>query len=372
MAPLRVLMILGEPISNGGQEKFLINMLSHMDRDKIVFDVFSPFEIRNEKIAQTLRELGCEVTALGLSFTDSKKTNFTTGTNSFLNEKKYPIIHIHSGSTYELMKGAELARKSGAKRVIVHSHCGGFADLRYRVIRVLSYFPLLKYPTDYFACSHLAAKWKFPRPVIKKNKYKVIKNAIDLSVFKYDEELRRRYREELGLTDSLVLGNVGRFALQKNHMKLIEIFAAVLKQNPDARLLLIGEGVLFDEVMAKADELAVKDKIVYLGVRSDVAELMNAMDIFLLPSFFEGLPIVGVEAQATGLPVITSTGVTKELPIEDLAEYIALDEPAEVWAEYVLKSALKTRRDTSEEITAAGYEINSAAKALQEIYEGMI
>ena len=99
---------------------------------------------------------------------------------------------------------------------------------------------------------------------------------------------------------------------------------------------------------------------------------MNAMDVFVLPSFFEGLPIVGVEAQATGLPVVTSTGVTRELPIEDLAEYVELDAAGEVWAEYILKSALLERRDTAAEITEAGYEINSAAKALQETYEGMI
>lgn len=365
-------MILGEPIANGGQEKFLLNMLSHMDRERVVFDIFSPFEIENEKTAEAFRELGCEVTALALSFTDNKKANFTAGTESFLDENKYPIIHIHSGSTYELMKGAELARKSGAKRVIVHSHCGGFADLRYRVIKAMSYFPLLDYPTDYFACSHLAAAWKFPRPVIKKKKYTVIKNAVDLSVFKFDSELRQKYRRELGLSDNLVLGHIGRFALQKNHLKLIDIFDAVLKQRPDARLLLAGEGETFDQTMQKADCLGIKDKIIYLGVRSDVAALMNAMDVFVLPSFFEGLPIVGVEAQATGLPVVTSTGVTRELPIEDLAEYVELDAAGEVWAEYILKSALLERRDTAAEITEAGYEINSAAKALQETYEGMI
>ncbi len=372
MAPLRVLMILGEPIANGGQEKFLLNMLSHMDRGSVMFDVFSPFCIENEATAAAFRDLGCVVTALGLSFTENKKSNFTEGTERFLKDNKYSIVHIHSGSTYELMKGAELARAAGARRVIIHSHCGGFADLRYRIIRLISFLPMLKYPTDYFACSHLAAKWKFPSPIIKSGKYTVVKNAVDLSVFRYDEQLRQSYREELGLTDKLVLGHIGRFALQKNHIKLMEIFAAVLKQRQDARLLLVGEGETFEQAMQKAAELGVKDKIIYLGIRSDVAALMNAMDVFVLPSFFEGLPIVGVEAQATGLPVVTSTGVTRELPIESLADYVELESSADAWAKRVIKASGTVRRSTADEITEAGYEITSAAWALQKTYEEMV
>ncbi len=372
MAAIKVLALLGEPIANGGQEKFLLNMLSHFNRERVSFDIYSPFGIESAKTAEEFKSLGCEVFADSYSFTSNKNKGFSAGVSAFLKSRKYNIIHIHSGSTYALMAGAKIARKSGAKRVIVHSHCGGFTDIRYRIIRALSFFPLLSYPTDYFACSLLAAKWKFPWPIIKSNRYTVIKNAVDLSVFKYDVKTRSEYRRELGLEDKLVLGHVGRFALQKNHSLLLDIFSDVLKNNENARLLLVGEGELLEDTMQKAELLGVREKIVYLGVRRDVPAIMNAMDVFVLPSFFEGLPIVGVEAQATGLPVITSTGVTRELPIAPLSSYIPLDAPLSEWSSAILAAAAKPRENTAEAIASAGYEIHSAATALQKLYEEMV
>lgn len=371
MYPVKVLMLLGEPISSGGQEKFLLNMLHNIDRSRVVFDVFSPFGIENENTAKEFESLGSAVFAAGLSFTHNKNKNFKKAVKQFFKTHKYNIVHIHSGSTFALMKGSEIARKSGAKRVIVHSHCGGFVDLRYKIIHFISFLPLLHYPTDYFACSELAAKWKFPKPIINRHKYTVIKNAVDLKTFHFNEALRRQTRKELSTEDNLVLGHVGRFALQKNHSFLLDIFAEVLKLRNDARLVLAGDGETLDDTLLKAEKLGIRDKILYLGLRHDISALMNAFDLFILPSFFEGLPIVGVEAQATGLPVIASSGVTKELPIGSLAEYIPLSESAKLWAEKIVAASDYTRRDTCEEIKAAGYEITSAAAALQKKYEEM-
>ncbi|MBQ0083568.1 MAG: glycosyltransferase [Clostridiales bacterium] len=371
MEPIRILILLGEPISSGGQEKFLINMLSNFERDKVNFDIFTPYGATDKANTEKLLSLGARIFEEHYSCTENKNANFKKAVTKFFSCHSYPIVHIHSGSTYALMTGSKIARKSGAKRVIVHSHCGGFANLKYRVIKAISFFPLLRYPTDYFACSALAADWKFPKPIIKQKKYRIINNAIDLSKMNYSPALREETRRELGFRDEFVIGHVGRFTVQKNHEFLIDIFASIAKKREDARLVLVGSGALKDKILEKVNALGLTDKVLYLGLRTDIAALMNAFDVFVLPSFFEGLPIVGVEAQATGLPIVTSTGVTRELPIEDLAEYIPLSAGADVWADKILDLPREPRRDTAEEMTQAGYELKSAALRLQKFYEEM-
>lgn len=370
---LRVLQIFGEPFSNGGQESFIMNMYRHIDRTRVQFDFFSPFQLINESMRDEIISLGGKISYAGFPFGPDNNNNFKNAVSAFFEEHKgeYNIVHIHSGSTYALMIGSKIARQSGVKHVIVHSHCGGFVNLKYRVIKFLSRHDLLTYPTDYFACSHLAARWKFPTPVIKKRKYTLIKNAVDVSRFRFDPEIREKYRREFGLEDNLVIGHTGRFAVQKNHSFLIDIFAALIRREPSARLVLVGTGELQDEIKEKVNTLGLTDKVQFLNIRRDVPEIMNMFDVFLLPSFFEGLPVVGVEAQATGLPVVTSTGVTPELPIEDLSTYIPLDDSPERWAEEIIRVSKLPRRNTTDEITACGYEINTSAGILQKLYEGM-
>ncbi len=371
MSALRVLQIFGEPFSNGGQDSYIMNMYRHLDRERVQFDFFTPFKIRNQAMQAEVESLGGHMTAADYPFGEDNNRYFREGVTAFLKEHPYEIVHIHSGSTYALMIGAKVARQCGARHVAVHSHCGGFVNLKYKIVRALSYVPLLKYPTDYFACSHLAARWKFPTPIIKKNRYTVLKNAVDTRVFRYDPAVREQYRADLGLADKLVVGHIGRFAVQKNHAYLLEIFAALAKKEPKAHLVLVGYGDLQEKTLARAEELGLSERMTFLGVRKDAAALMNAFDIFLLPSFFEGLPVVGVEAQATGLPVVTSTGVTPELPLEDLATYIPLTDTPEVWADTVLKAAKTPRRNTTDEMIACGYDVQIAANVMQKHYEEM-
>lgn len=371
MEPIRVLQIFGEPFSNGGQDSYLMNMYRHIDRTRVQFDFFTPFTIRVPATREEVESLGGHMWAAGHEFNVDNNRYFKEGVSAFFSQHRYDIVHIHSGSTYALMEGARLARKSGAKRVAVHSHCGGFVNLKYKIIRMLSWYPLQKYPTDYFACSHLAARWKFPAPIIEGGRYTVLKNAVDTRVMRYDPHLREQTRRALGVGDDLVIGHVGRFSQQKNHRYLLEVFAALLKKEPTARLLLAGEGVLLEETLAYAEELGVAQRVQYLGIRRDIPALMNAFDVFLLPSFFEGLPVVGIEAQAAGLPVVTSTGVTKELPLEDLVTYLPLSAGPEAWAGQVLDSAKMTRRDTAAAMAESGYDVRVAARIMQEKYEEM-
>lgn len=372
MEPIRVLQVCGEPFAGGGQESFLMNMYRHIDRTRVQFDFYTPFENRMPAMEQEILSLGGRVWVSGFPFGEDNRAYFRRGLSAFLREHRYAIVHIHSGSIYALAVGAKLARQSGADSVIVHSHCGGFANLRYRVARLATRRALLRYPTHYFACSHLAARWKFPPSVIRKGGYAVLNNAVDTAAWRYDPILRETTRRRLGLADKVVVGHVGRFALQKNHRFLIEVFHALAAVEPQARLVMVGEGELLDDVLEQVDRLGLEDKVHYLGVRQDVPALMNAFDLLLLPSFFEGLPIVGVEAQAAGLPVVTSTGVTRELPLEDLAVYLPLTDTAQQWAQAVWQVLTLPRRDTSAAIAAAGYDVAQAAAELQRRYERMI
>ena len=372
MEPIRVLQVCGEPFAGGGQESYLMNMYRHIDRERVQFDFYTPFENRDPRMQREVLSLGGRLWASGFPFGENKRSYFRRGLSAFLAEHSYPIVHIHSGSVYTLAAGAELARQSGADRVAVHSHCGGFDNLRYRMARLWTRQKLLTYPTRYFACSHLAARWKFPPSIIRQGKYTVLKNAVDTAALRYDPALRQATRLQLGLADKPTIGHVGRFALQKNHRFLIEAFHAFTELEPDAQLVLVGEGELVEETLAQVDALGLEDRVHYLGVRQDIPALMNAFDVLLLPSFFEGLPVVGVEAQAAGLPVVTSTGVTRELPLEELSTYLPLTDTAAQWARVVQRALTTPRRDTSAAMIACGYDVHTAAREMQKQYEEMM
>ena len=170
----------------------------------------------------------------------------------------------------------------------------------------------------------------------------------------------------------MVIGHVGRFEVQKNHKFILEVFQQLHRKNPESDLFLIGEGELRQECEQLAGKLRIQNSVHFLGLRSDIPELLNMMDLFLMPSFFEGLPVVGVEAQATGLPVYLSDNIARELPVKDLAFYLSLKDPAEQWAECILKNqTMFVRRNTTQEIKEQGYEIKAAARQLENYYLSM-
>lgn len=369
---IRVLEVFREPMANGGQESFLMNMYRNMDRKKVQLDFLTPFNCDNPDLKAEIESMGGQVFTYDHPFGENNNKVFRESVQDFLSRHPYPIVHIHSGSTYALMEGAKLAAEAEVPIRVVHSHCGGFKNLKYHVIKTLSIPYLLKYPTDYLACSDLAAEWKFPKSVIQDQRYTVIRNAVDTDRFRLDPALRKKTRELLGIPENTpVLGHVGRFSLQKNHSFLIDIFAAVHRKSPEAILLLAGAGELEPEIGDKVKTLGLEDSVMFLGLRKDIPALMNAMDVFVLPSFFEGLPVVGVEAQATGLPVITSTAVARELPLKELTQYIPLESSPEIWANAILKTVDESRlhrRNTTQEIAEAGYEIKAAARAFEQFY----
>lgn len=374
MAKTRILQIFGDPISYGGQEKFVYNIYKYMSGKDIIFDLFTPFYCNNDEIKKFIEERGGKIFHYDYQFKtfDENKKYFVKSLLDLLGKEKYNIVHIHSGSIFTLAFGAKIAKKSGAKNVIVHSHNSGIKNMKYRIMKAISNNVFLKNADYYFACSELAARFKYPKKILKNKNYQVINNGIDITKFKYDQKIRKNIRKELDCGNKIVIGHIGRFAPEKNHTFLLDVFEEYKKINNESMLVLIGVGALQETVKEKAIQLGIKNDVQFLGTTDKVNEYLNAMDIFVLPSLYEGLPIVGVEAEATGLPVISSVEVIKDLPIKELTNYYSLNNSAKDWAlkiDEIVKNTV--RKDVSDAIVDSNYEISNIAKKLEGFYESI-
>lgn len=223
--------------------------------------------------------------------------------------------------------------------------------------------PLLNAVTTVkIAPSQLAADYMFGR----RSDVTLLHNGVDLRVFRYDAESRVRIREEFSVEDNLIVGHVGRFYRQKNHKYLLEVFCEIRKRRPDARLLLIGIGELESEIRKWAEELQLEDAVIFAGRRFDIPQLLSAMDVFVFPSLYEGMPNAVVEAQATGLPCVIADTITPEADITGLVTYLPLEDP-EKWAQTALSVIAQERRNTHDMFLAQKYDIQSVAQKLMDL-----
>ena len=212
------------------------------------------------------------------------------------------------------------------------------------------------------APSDLAAEYTFGKAQVEAGNVNFLNNAVDLSVFRYDADARGRIRAEFSLEDKLVVGHIGRFNQQKNHAYLLEIFERIASMRPDARLMLVGKGELEGQIREKAEERGILDKIIFTGVRKDVPALLSAMDVFVFPSFYEGMPNTVIEAQATGLPAVISDTITKQADITGIVDYLPITLSPEEWAKRALIRADAERADTHPDFIKNKYDIQSTAK----------
>ena len=219
-------------------------------------------------------------------------------------------------------------------------------------------------------CSELAGRWLFGSKVYNQGKVYLLNNAIDLEKFKYNKKIRDKKRRELGISeDTLVIGHIGRFVEQKNHRFLIEIFNEIHKKENNTILVLAGQGPLMNEIKEKVNCLHLENNVKFLGQRNDANELYQAFDVFLLPSLYEGLPVVGVEAQATGLLCFFSDDMTKETKILDSTVFMSLNQKPDYWADTILKYQYNyIRKNTVNEISNNNFNINLEAEKLEKFY----
>lgn len=360
----KILHIFGK-LNRGGSETFIMNVLRNTDREQYQFD-FLVHDIPNARHDYTaeVEKLGSKIYSVPSIF------NFPLYLYSLfclLKKTDHSIVHIH---IHTLALFPLLFAKFFGKKVIVHSHntrLGG--GLLKKTAKYILTFPLSFLADYYCACSLDAGKWLFGPKINLKRNFSVIANGIDAKNFSYNEDLRDQYRTRLHLQDRLILGHVGRLDHQKNHDFLIDIFHAVYKQNKDAVLLLIGRGSLEEEIKNKVNKLGLSEVVRFLGVRNDIPALMNAMDIFVFPSLYEGLGIVLIEAQATGLPCLTSSTVPRDAKVTNLCSFLPLND-TEPWVDNCFKS-YPERKSMEEEIKQSGYQIENSVEKLCTIYKDL-
>lgn len=348
----------------GGIEMFLYNLYSHIDRDRFQFD----FITQSDTPAK-----GSEFQALGGNII--KISSYTHPIKYYQDLKAamnngYDIIHIHKNSAANILP-VMIANITVKAILISHSHntsptTGGGASLLLHKINRRYLYKAAKY---HLACSEEAGKWLYGDC----GPYTVIRNGIDTKKYLFDQSLREQVRRDLSIPmDCLVVGHVGRFTKQKNHRMLLDIFDAIHRMRGDARLILIGAGPLEKEIREKTKGLQLENSVLFLGVRKDVPNLMQAMDVFLMPSLYEGLPIAAVEAQASGLPCILSAGISSEIVLTKHLQFLPPDIGANTWADRALdyhSSGLqKDRENACQEIKKAGYDVSDMVRVLQEIY----
>ena len=362
--PIRIAQIMGKWIG-GGVEAVVMNYYRHIDKSKIQFD-FICDDDSTDIPYEEIEELGGRVILIPPY---QKVFKYHKELKRILKEENYRIVHSHINTLSVFSLWAAKSAKVPVR--IAHSHSTTNKKEKKKNLMKMVLRPFSKlFATDYMACSELAGRWLFGDKTFDEGKVYILNNAIDLDKFKYDEKVRKEKRKELGIDkDTLVIGHIGRFVEQKNHRFLIDIFNELQKQKENSKLILVGQGPLKEEIENKEKNLKLQDKVMFLGQRQDVNELYQAFDCFVLPSLYEGLPVVGVEAQAMSLPCVFSDDMTKETKVLDHTKFLSLKQSSEEWANEILKSVNEyERKDTYNEISNNGFNLNNEIGKLEKKY----
>lgn len=350
----------------GGIETQLMRIYRNIDRSKVQFD-FLVHRPQEGAYDDEIRSLGGRIYYAEPFNPFHYAEYYNSMLRFFKAHPEYKIMIAHT----ELALGPLMcARKAGIPMRICYSHNGQFAFSLKRCFMDFETLFLKKYCTDMFAVSKLTARYTFGDRAVEAGKVRIIQNGIHVEDFVFDAEIRNQKRKELGMEDKLIVGHVGRFMMQKNHMFLLETFAQLKLLRPDARLVLIGEGRLEEKIREKAEALGVSDSVSFLGRRADVNDWMKAMDVMLLPSLWEGFPNVAIEAQASALPVYMSENVTEEAAFSPYCVRLPLNAGAKSWAQRIcndLKQPLP-RVDMSQTMLEMGCNVRATAKWYEEFY----
>lgn len=358
---IRILQVVPD-MRPGGLETLIMNLYRNIDRNEVQFD----FLVHYSKRAfydDEIEKMGGKIYRLSFR-EDNNFWKYINDLNTFFktNGNKYKTVHGHMASLAFIY--LYFAKKYGCVMRIIHSHNTNTSrDLKGILKNILIKFATVN-ANVYFACGIDAGKYLF-----KNKKFNIIKNGIDIEHFRYNEKIREEYRKMLGVSGNLVVGHVGRFNIQKNHMFLLDIFKDIARFNNNACLLLIGSGELENKIKEKARKSGLDKKVFFMGTRYDVAELYQAMDVFILPSLFEGLPVVSAECQAAGLPMLVSDKITTEIVMSPIIEYESLDSGSEVWAKKALKLACLQRTNYCNSLSSNGYNIKEEAARLARYYK---
>lgn len=357
--PIRVLHVLHK-MDLAGAETLVMNIYRTINREEIQFDFMLHSEMEGA-YDREIRKLGGKMYYVP-PYKVSNHIEYKNKWRKFFDEhNEYRILHAHSqGPAGVYLK---IAKKYGLY-TIAHSH--NIANGMY-LSSIAKYFmqKKVKYLSDTrLSCSEQAGIWLFGN-----KPFKVIPNGIKVENFLFDEKTEEKMRHEFKIKDEFVVGHIGRFSKQKNHEFLIEIFAEVCKLNAHSKLLLIGDGELKKDIEDKVRKLGIDEKVIFAGLRSDINKVIMAMDVFVLPSLYEGLGIVLIEAQAAGLNCFASAKVPKEANVSGQVDFLDLNISPKEWAEHILKKEKCIQRTQSQQkIKDAGYDIIQSTEYLAKLY----
>ncbi len=362
--PLHVLHVFGR-LNRGGAESRVMDLYRNMDRTKVQFD-FMQHTTRVCDFQTEIEQLGGKVYHVP-PFRFWNYFSYCKAWKQFIREHpEIRIVHGHMTSTASVY--LPIAHKKGVFTIAHSRNAGVDKGIKGKLTKFLR--RNLKEKCDRcFACSKLAGEAVFGKEAMEQGNVTIIPNAIDAARFTFDPEERKKKREELHIRpEEFLIGEVGRFDPQKNQKYAVEILAECRKKNFPAKLILIGEGPLMENVRQQVEELQLQKYVIFTGLQKNVAPFYQAMDFFLLPSFYEGLPGVAVEAQASGLRGILSDAITTETAMTTLMEFRSVQEPAEVWADRIIACGHYERQNTLKELQEAGFDVKSLAKQLQDFY----
>ena len=365
MKPIRVLHVFAS-LDKGGAETMIMNIYRQIDRQKLQFDFVVTDDGSRGAYEDEVLELGGRVLRVPKYTIRNLLTYKHAWVKLLDNYPEISIVHGHHTSPAYIYFRASKKMK---RATIAHSHtASGERTLKSYTKRLLRY--LLVFKSDYlFACSKDAASWMFGK---RSDKTYVVKNAIDLVAFAFNSEARESKRKELEIGNRFVVGHIGRFDRVKNHEFLVDVFTKLKLTEPETVLLLVGDGALRGEIENNVKSRGLADSVIFTGVRSDVPELLSAVDTFVLPSHFEGFPVSAVEAAASGLPCIMSDTITNEACLTPQMVQVPIDKGAEPWVEKILTFKGTPRADNHDTLHEQGYDISSTTAWLTNFYQDIL
>lgn len=370
MKPIKILFVNGGIMDRGGISAFMINYYRKIDKKKIQID-FVVHGFEKGAFDDEIINSGSHIYNIPVKSKDFWGNQ--RALKKIFKSNNYLIVHSHMDAMGAFV--LKIAKDCGIPIRIAHSHNTEHTTNSKLKILLNEYARknITKYATHYFACTEAAAKWLFGNELVSNRKVQYIKNAIDLNKYKFNPGVRQKIRSDLQIEENFVIGHIGRFDYQKNHSFILDVFKRISQLNSNALLILVGDGHLRSDIEMKIEELNIKDKVILLGNRSDVYDIINAFDVFILPSLFEGLGIVLIEAQANGLYCVASSQVPSEVNILGRVKFVDLSSDSDMWSKAILNHETSSERAVDPiSLEASGYSINAAVEVLENIYTEIV
>ena len=366
-----VRVVVTAPLGVGGVTNMMINIQSHMDRTKVNFD-YLVYHDRTEPLEGRIFAMGSKKLIASVDNVSIRLLRRILRINEIrkiCKKNDVKILHYNADNAADMTNiiGAKLG---GVKYITIHSHNAGFgkAGIGIKLVSALLK-PLIPLICDnYWACSDLAARFLFPKSIIERKKYTVLPNGIELDKYDFNPAVRNATRKRLHLDGKYVVGHAGRFTDQKNHSFLLDVFKKIHDNNSNTVLLLFGVGELMESMKQKAAKLGIEDAVIFYGVSDEMPKMWQVMDVFVMPSLHEGLPVTGIEAQACGLPCVFADTITKEVDVTGKSEFLSLNDSPEIWADHVLKHESDIRESGVTVLREAHYDIQQTTNMVSELY----